>query len=130
MKCFILILNFFVSFQANAEAEIYKLERNKVVDHRNQVVSARKLDSFNSKAKKAKTRYELNQKVKYSCHRPSKSQKRGEGRIESIRGIGAKHFVKVQGCDYLVNSSVISSIEEKLPQKSGSKAKAIASVSQ
>ncbi len=118
---------------------LYKLERDKVVDtqNRNQIVQgARKLDSFIGQkelpkflswgAKNEKARYEVNQKVKFTCRVPWKLQRRGEGKIEAIRGIGAKHYAKIEGCDYLVESSLIAVVEEKSPQKQQVKSRAVA----
>ena len=116
--------------------DLYKMENDKVVDSRNQFVNARKLQSLvaqkeqpkllNWGASSEKARYEINQKIKYTCRQPWKLQKHGEGSIEAIRGIGAKQFVKVQGCDYLVDSSLISFVEQKLPQKQQVRSKPIA----
>ena len=127
LKCFILILAAVLSFQSKAKAgELYKIENNKVVDKRNKVVSAHALDFFTSGVKKQKVRFEINQTVKFACERPLKSKKNSEAKIEAIREIGKKHFVKVKGCNHLVESSLISFVDVKLPQKQPSRAIAVA----
>ncbi len=159
-KCFILILGVFVSFEAQAQTihtqmnrdlgtaarttirgeskdELYKIDGEKILDGRNQVIRPPQLTSFVAqkeqpklqlfgKKKEETARYEANQKIKYTCRVPWKLQKHGEGKIQKIYSISAKKYVKVEGCSYLVESSLIAVVEEKLPQKQQVKSRAVA----